>query len=200
MKEIVKNTLIITAITLVAGILLGSVYMITKKPIKKQKELAKTEACRSVFADAASFEDAEADMSALGAYLGEKGFTAQTVDEVMEAKDDADNSLGYVLTVTSSEGYGGDITFAMGVTGEGTVNGISFLAISETAGLGMKADTEDFKKQFAGKNTDSFTYTKAGAAGDNEIDSISGATVTTEAVISAANAGLAAVDYLKGGM
>ncbi len=49
------------------------------------------------------------------------------------------NELGYAFTVTTSEGYGGDIQFAMGVQYDGTLNGISILSISETAGLGMRA-------------------------------------------------------------
>ena len=46
--------------------------------------------------------------------------------------------LGYVITVTTREGYGGDIQFAVGVRMDGTVNGMSILDIAETAGLGMR--------------------------------------------------------------
>ena len=56
-----------------------------------------------------------------------------------------DAMIGYVLTVTDHEGYGGDIQFTMGVRIDGTLNGISFLSIGETAGLGMKA-TEEVEK------------------------------------------------------
>ncbi|MEE1195549.1 MAG: RnfABCDGE type electron transport complex subunit G [Lachnospiraceae bacterium] len=200
MKGIVKNTVIITLITLIAGVLLGLVYEITKDPIAKQNELAKQEACEMVFAGAESFdavitgEDAD-----IQAYITEAGYAAQTIDEVMEAKDASGNVLGYVLTVTSGEGYGGDIQFTMGVKEDGTVNGISFLSISETAGLGMKADTDEFKGQFADRNAASFSVTKTGASADNEIDAISGATITTNAVTKGVNAGLAAIEYLKGG-
>lgn len=97
---------------------------------------------------------------------------------------------GYVLTVTDHEGYGGDIRFAMGIKLDKTVNGISFLSISETAGLGMKAVEDDFKNQFAGKKADHIVYTKNGASADNEIDALSGATITTNAVTNGVNAGL----------
>ncbi len=63
----------------------------------------------------------------------------------MEAVDESGEIIGYVITVTDSEGYGGDITFSMGVQMDGMLNGISILSISETAGLGMKADTDEFK-------------------------------------------------------
>ena len=88
---------------------------------------------------------------------------------------------------------------ALGVAEDGTTNGISFLSLSETAGLGMQADTDEFKSQFAGKNVAQFKYTKSGAASDEEIDALSGATITTNAVTNAVNAGLSYADYLKGG-
>ncbi len=127
------------------------------------------------------------------------GFKAQNIDEVMLAKDDQGNELGYAFTVTTSEGYGGDIQFAMGVQDDGTLNGISILSISETAGLGMRATTDDFKNQFKDKNVEKFTYTKTGATSDDEIDALSGATITTNAMTNGVNAGLAAFRYEKGG-
>lgn len=51
MNKIVKNTLILTAITVVAGLLLGVVYGVTKDPIAKAQEEAKQEAFRSVLSD-----------------------------------------------------------------------------------------------------------------------------------------------------
>ena len=97
--------------------------------------------------------------------------------------------MGYVLSVTSREGYGGDITFTMGIRLDGTLNGISILSISETAGLGMKAEAV-LKPQFENKNVSQFTYTKSGAVSDDQIDAISGATITTNAVTTAVNGGL----------
>ena len=54
--SIVRDTLILTVITLIAGLLLGLVYQITKEPIAQQEESAKTEAYKAVFAEADSFE------------------------------------------------------------------------------------------------------------------------------------------------
>ena len=59
MKNIIKNTLILTAITLVAGVLLGLVYEITKEPIALAKEAAKKEAYQQVMSDADAFEGLE---------------------------------------------------------------------------------------------------------------------------------------------
>ena len=45
-----------------------------------------------------------------------------------------------------------------------------------------------------------FTYTKSGSTADNEIDAISGATITTKAVIGAVNGAVRVVtEELKGG-
>lgn len=133
--------------------------------------------------------------------LDDAGYQAQKIDEVFEALDGTGNLMGYVITVTSTEGYNGDIQFSMGVSLDGTTNGISFLNISETAGLGMNANKEQFKQQFKGKQVTSFAYTKSGATADNEIDALSGATITTNAVTNGVNAGITAVQILnKGGL
>lgn len=188
MKEMMKNTGILVAITVVAGLLLGLVYQITKEPIAAQEAKAKQEACREVFADASSFEAVEVTPVEESVWK-EAGYAQETIDEVMCAKDASGNMLGYVITVTTKEGYGGDIQFAIGVRMDGTMNGMSILSISETAGLGMRAE-EVLKPQFADKNVEKFEYTKSGATSENQIDAISGATITTNAVTNGVNAGL----------
>ncbi len=199
MGKIIKDTAVLLVITLVAGFLLGLVYDITLEPIAHQEELANAKACQEVFSDATDFTDVQTDLDTLNQNLKENGLDYVTVDAVMEASDDSGQMLGYVLTVTDSEGYGGDIQLSMGVRMDGTLNGISILSISETAGLGMNADTDAFKGQFADKNVEQFTYTKNGASADNEIDAISGATITTNAVTNGVNGGLLTFQYLKGG-
>lgn len=199
-NTIVKDTFALTLITLIAGVLLGLVYNITAEPIAAEQARSKAEAYQAVFQDADSFEVvADTEVPELESYLDENGYTADNIDEVMQAVDASGNPLGYAFTVTSSQGYGGDIQLAMGVQSDGTVNGISFLSISETAGLGMKADTDDFKNQYAGKQVEKFEYTKSGATQENQIDAISGATITTNAVTDAVNAGLCAFQYYEEG-
>ena len=56
MNKIIKDACILFAITLVAGIVLGAVYNITKGPIAEQNEKAKQTAYREVLSDADSFE------------------------------------------------------------------------------------------------------------------------------------------------
>lgn len=199
-NTIIKDAMILTLITLVAGGVLGLVYEITKDPIAKQQEMAKQEAYKSVFEDADSFEVCvEEGDGELAAYLVENGFEAQTINEVMEAKDASGETLGYAINLTTSEGYGGDITFSMGVRADGTLNGISILTISETAGLGMNATKDEFKNQFQDKQAEAFEVTKTGAAADNQINAISGATITSNAVTKGVNSGLCAFQYVKEG-
>lgn len=199
-NTIIKDAMILTLITLVAGGVLGLVYEITKEPIAKQQEMAKQEAYKSVFEDADSFEVCvEEGDGELAAYLAENGLEAQTINEVMEAKDASGETLGYAINLTTSEGYGGDITFSMGVREDGTLNGISILTISETAGLGMNATKDEFKNQFQDKQAESFEVTKTGAAADNQINAISGATITSNAVTKGVNSGLCAFEYVKEG-
>lgn len=200
MKGMIKDALILFAITLIAGLMLGVVNDITKEPIAQQEQKAKNEACQNVFAAADSFKAQElADSAQIEQVLTDAGISGADIDELMAAKDASGALLGYVITVTDHEGYGGDIQFSMGITNEGTLNGISLLSISETAGLGMRAG-EVLVPQFADKNVSKFTYTKTGATADSEIDAISGATITTNAVVNGVNAGLAYFDkILKGG-
>ena len=200
MKGMIKDALILFAITLIAGLMLGVVNDITKEPIAQQEQKAKNEACQNVFAAADSFEAQElADSAQIEQVLTDAGISGADIDELMAAKDASGALLGYVITVTDHEGYGGDIQFSMGITNEGTLNGISLLSISETAGLGMRAG-EVLVPQFADKNVSKFTFTNTGATADSEIDAISGATITTNAVVNGVNAGLAYFDkILKGG-
>ena len=195
-SESIKNTISLMLITLIAGLLLGAVYEITKEPIRKENQKAKEEAYKAVFADADAFEDVKIDEDKVAKALDEKGLDA-TINEAMKVLDKSGQQIGYVLTVTDHEGYGGDIQFAMGVQSDGTLNGISFLSISETAGLGMKAKEDAFRKQFEGKKTDQIVYTKNGAKADNEIDALSGATITTNAVTNCVNAGLYFISTLQ---
>ena len=199
-NTIVKDTLAITLITLVAWLALGGIQGITAEPIAQQRQLAKEEAYKAVFSDADSFETiVEAEDPEIEAYLDESGYPSQTINEVVQALDASGSPIGYAFTVTTSEGYGGDIQFAMGVKDDNTMNGISILTIAETAGLGMKADTDEFKSQFADKNVEKFEYTKNGATEDSQIDALSGATITTNAMVNGVNAGLCAFTYEKGG-
>ena len=190
MKKILKNTAVLTLITLIAGTLLGLVYEVTKEPIALAKEKAKQEAYMSVVEDADSFEDyKDFDADKAEVLLIDAGLTECDIVEAAIAKKDG-KEIGAVVTVVDHEGYGGDIKISVGILSDGTVKGIEMLEISETAGLGMKSTEPEFKNQFKDKNVEKFVYTKSGASADNEIDALSGATITTNAVTNGVNAAL----------
>ena len=201
MKSMLKDAGILFVITLVAGLVLGGVYQLTKEPIALQEEKARTLAMQEVFPDAASFTDpggfSEEEVQKV---LDQGGFTGAGINACSMAVDAQGSGLGYVITVTTHEGYAGDIQFMLGIRNDGTLNGMSILSISETPGLGMNAE-EVLKPQFANKKVESFEVTKTGVSADNQIDAISSATFTSDAITDGVNAGLYYFrTVLKGGI
>ena len=197
------NTVKIVAITLVAGLCLALIYEVTAEPRAQQEAKARQEALEAVFEDAASFEEVEygEDLQAeVTEYVENKGVSSSIaeVTEITYALDDAGEFLGYVFTVDAYKGYGGTIEFVVGIREDGTVNGYSITDISETVGLGMNAQEEEFSSQFENKNVEYFTFTKTGSTAENEVDAISGATITTTAMTNGMNAALYTFDYLEG--
>ncbi len=184
------------AITLVAGLLLGFVYELTKEPRAYQQQLAINRACGEVMPDASEFKEIEYEPGRdVSKAISEMGVSIGTV---YEAYTSSNEFKGYVIETTSSEGYGGNIVLYIGVDpfeSPAVLKGVSILSISETAGLGMRAG-EVLVPQFAGKQAESFVYTKTGKTENNEIDAISGATITTKAFVNAVNGGLMASDEI----
>ena len=194
MNKILKNTLILTAITLIAGLGLGLVHEITLNPIAQAQEKAKKEAWQAVFPDAKldEFKETDVDQKAAKQAISDLGVNA-TIDEVCTVGD-----TGYVITTTDKDGYGGDIQVSVGIQSDGTVSGYSVLSISETAGLGMKAKEPDFKDQFNGMKAQKLEVTKTDATADNQVQAISGATYTSKAVTGATNAAIYFVENCVG--
>lgn len=190
-KQIVHDALILTAFTLVIGVILGAVYGITKAPIDKANEEAKKQAYQAVFADAKSFEQKDLDADDANKMVADAGYD-DTINDVEEAKDADGNVIGYVITVTAKDGSQGSITFSVGIQNDGTVNGYSITDISETPGLGMKAQDEEFYKQFENKKVDSFTVVKQTPSSDDsgEIEAITGSTITSKAMANGCNAAI----------
>jgi len=198
MGKIIKDALVLFAITAVAGLLLAIVNEVTKAPIEAQQIKAREEACRNVFEDAASFVENEEIIknTAIIEAFGTK-YPKVSIVNVYKAFDSSNNELGYVVTLSTKEGYGDNITFSMGIKNDRTLNGVAILSSNETVGLGLEAENV-LVPQFKNKNVPSFTYTKTGSTNDSEIDAISSATITTNAFVNAVNAGLDFYDlYLE---
>ena len=122
-----------------------------------------------------------------------------TINDVEEAVDASGNVLGYVITVTAKDGSQGSITFSVGIQNDGTVNGYSITDISETPGLGMKAQEEEFYGQFENKKVDSFTVVKQTPSSDDQIEAITGSTITSKAMANGCNAAILYFQNALGG-
>ena len=189
-------------ITLIAGVALSGVYSMTKETIDAHADQAKAAAYAAVVPGAASFEhdeDADAAIAALDGQVYGTKFGKAYVNEAFVAKDSSGNIVGYALSVTSGDGYDGNVTLSMGLDASGKLLGIAFTELTETPGMGMLADEPAFKDQFVNRQVTQFVHNKGGVSGDNVIDAISGASTTSGAVVNAVNAGLDFFHTVMGG-
>lgn len=85
---------------------------------------------------------------------------------------------GYVVK-TLTKGYGGDVEIFTAISRDGVVSGIMVGKHSETAGLGDAIEADDFRNQF--KGIDAQKDIK------DEVQAISGATVSSDAAIKGAS-------------
>lgn len=160
-------------ITLVAALALGATYTLTEGRINEQSALAAEKARIEVMPEAEAFRGIPSENEA--------------VDEVFEAVR-GDDVVGYVLKTTVN-GYGGEIEIVAGFTPDGVITGISVggANFKETPGLGAKSKDKTFTDRFIGK-TAPVSVVKAGkTAGENDVDAIASATVTSNAVADGVN-------------
>ena len=193
-KRIPVPVIVLAVITLIAGAALSGVYTMTKDAIDEQKLLANTASFKEVLPEAESFESEEAFAQAVadldGAVYG-TSFGRSFINSVVTGKKADGSDAGHVISVTSSDGYDGDVTLSVGILPDGTVNGISFTELNETPGMGMRVDEDAFKGQFNGRAVTAFKLNKAGnSSTPEEIDTVSGASTTSGAVVNAVNAAL----------
>lgn len=180
LKEYLVPTVTLFVICLVATFLLGMTNSVTAPIIEKLAEETEIKSRQIVFADAASFgEETEADGTSIVAALDENG-----------------NVIGHVV-VNTAKGYGGDISVMTGVDADGKVTGVNILSHAETAGLGAKVAEQSFRDRFIGL-IGGITVSKD-KAGENSIDAITGATITSRAVTEAVNAAIEAAGGANNG-
>lgn len=194
-KLMLKDAAILTIITLISGFLLALVFQVTKEPIELKAYEKKMDAYKTVFEEAKTFDESENAKKLLlesqdiisnsNNNLGKVG-----IEEILEAKGEGD-SLGYVATVFSDEGYGGKIRISLGYdTRDKKLTKIEILEANETAGLGAKISTPEFKNQYSEKKTSHLNLVKSQVSKDDEIQALSGATISSTAVTNAVNAAL----------
>ena len=183
MKETIQLGLVLLLVTAIAVCVLAGVNSITGPVIAEREKMESLSAILELFPDANdSVEYDEAQVAEVAA--SNPGIT-----EITQVLSDGE-VLGYAITVVSG-GYAGDIRTLVGVDSEGVLSGIKVLVMSETAGLGSKiVDDPAFAESFQGKGAGG-SVTPAGAgAGDDEVMMLSGATVSTNAVVKGVNEAL----------
>ena len=189
-----KPVIVLTVISLIAGAALSGVFAMTKDTIEAQKFAANAASFQAVLPDAVTFEGNDAADKAIadldGAVYGTE-FGRATINQVVTGKDESGAVVGHAISVTSGDGFDGNVTLSVGIDSSGKVNGISFTELNETPGMGMRVDEPALRDQFNDKDVTKFTLNKAGGStADNEIDSVSGASTTSGAVVNAVNAAL----------
>jgi len=157
-----KYTLILAVICFVASALLGAVYSVTNPIILSQQALQEQSGLREVLPEAKSFEAVKEGENILY-------FTAFGPGE---------NVLGYVFKA-SKKGYSSEIATLVGVDQAGVISRVKILSQNETPGLGTRIiEALWFQEQFRGKKSDNLS---------NGVQAITGATITSRAVISSIN-------------
>lgn len=187
-NEIVSLGLRLLLITAVAGFILGLGNKITAEPIAKQLKLENDTAMKEVLPIADEFNKKDIELK-----------DGSIITEVNEGKSSGEVK-GYAIKVAPS-GYGGEIDLMVGISNEGKVEGIKVLSHSETPGLGANSTKPEFQDQFKGKPIDKeLEVVKGTASGDNQIQALTGATITSRAVTKGVNEAINFYnEELKGG-
>ncbi|WP_125154693.1 RnfABCDGE type electron transport complex subunit G [Clostridium rectalis] len=181
-----KLGLVLLIIAAICGLILGGVSEVTKEPIAVQNKKTLDEANAEILPSAKTFEES-------------KGFSPEgIVLGVTEGKDGSDLK-GYTIKV-APKGYAGAIEMMVGISTEGKVTGIKILNHSETPGLGANAPEPKFSGQYKDKEAKQLEVVKGSASADNQIEAITGATITSKAVTNGVNEAIQFYDSkLKGG-
>ena len=185
MRDLIKYGIILTVICAISGVSLSYVYSKTSVIIEQRQAELALKAMSVVLPEATDFEPVPADevLAAAGATKG-----------IVEAYrgSSADGYTGAVVKVKSS-GYGGTIVMLIGMDSFGVCQGLQIISQSETPGLGSLIKEEAFTAQFAGKQG---TLATKKAGGD--IDGVSGASISSKAVVDGVNKGFAFATTLLG--
>lgn len=156
---------------MLSGLILSKVYNYAKPQINQNQEKAIKKAIFNIFPSTKDYKLK---------HIKEK--------EVYFCYDKSKKLIGYAFQA-SGMGYQGKIIIMVGLNKDlDRLTGIEILNHSETPGLGGKLVKEEFKKQFKGlKIHPTIEYTKGLPEKDNQIQAITGATVTSKSVVSILN-------------
>ncbi len=182
-KDIIVPALCLLIIGGVCTGLLAGTNLLTKDKIAQIDAETKNAAVKSVMSEADDFKGAKASLD------------GTDYDCYICLKEN--EKIGLVVPVTVKS-YGGALSLMVGIDSkEDRVTGVSITEINDTPGLGMKAKNDEFKNQFTGKKAG--IEVVKGTAGDNEIQAITSATITSKAVTLAVNTALNVYSQVKAG-
>lgn len=188
LKDHLYPTISLLAICLVMTFILVLTHTLTQNIISAGAGSAEENARLEVMEDANDFVLLE------GAEVNDE---SEIVREVYAAYQ-SDTLIGYVFT-TQRNGYSGPVISVVGVEIEGyTISGVRIIQQSETPNLGTLITEPEFYEGLIGKGGEGVTITvvRGDASGEDEVEAISAATYSTEAVIRSANAAIRLAEYL----
>ncbi|MDF2522843.1 MAG: electron transporter RnfG [Clostridiales bacterium] len=184
MRDIIKpaTTLFITC--LIVTLSLAFTYSATKGKIAERAEIDAENARKEVLTNADTFKKI-ADIDAL---IKENPNLALVKEAYKGVK--GNDVIGYVFS-TESKGYGGAIKITVGIDSKGKVAGVKLGENKETPGLGSKAADKQFISQYSDLTPKgALKVIKTKKSKPEEIEAISGATITSKAVTSAVQAAI----------
>ena len=177
MKHVLKPALSLFVIAAITTTLLSFVYTITLDPIESQFRRMQDNVLREIMPHASRYN--ELDIQAGG-----------SITRIFEAYNN-ETLIGYVFEL-SPNGYSGRINIMAGILSEENVlTGIRILSHTETPGLGALAARESFYGQFNGKALNALSVVKLTNPREDEIQALTSATITTNAITQAVNEAIA---------
>jgi electron transport complex protein RnfG len=183
MKDILRLIIVLTCICVASAMALAKIYDLTKGPIAHQKRLEVLRAIKTVLPPYDNEPDRDTVKLSMG--IDKKG---EEIQGVFYRGRKGSYLIGVAFRVISSEGYGGNIEVMVGLVPDGKIHGIEVLSHLETPGLGAKIREAKFKDRFKNRTLSNTTWAVKKDAGD--IDGITGATISSRAVIDAIKEGL----------
>ena len=177
MKNAVKMILVLVGVGLVTGGALVCVYNYAGPPIERNKEKELQENIYKVLPEAVRYNEVEKD-----------GIT------LYEGVDKNGRVIGYAFKA-KGYGYQGEIVLIAAVdAGLKELKGMEVLESLETPGLGAEIANEPFKGQFRGLSVlPGITFTKGSPSKKNEVQAITGATISTKSVVEILNKEIARI-------
>jgi len=183
-RDIIKPAVILFLVCIIVAISLAFTYSVTKIKIDERATQDALAARKEVLTMADSFEKINNTEELI---RQNPGFTI--VKEAYRGIKDSEVQ-GYVFSL-ESEGYGGTINITVGINSKGELSGIIIGQNRETPGLGSKAKEAPFKSQLTNiKPEGPLTVIKGMKSKPEEVEAISGATITSKAVVRAVQAAI----------